>query len=246
MLLVDYRKGSKELAPGLEAAGLDVDVVTLPFGDVAFTGRGPNGPVDIGIELKVFGDLVSSLRTERLAGHQLPGLRSHYDYAWLLVEGAWSVNKFGQLCQFKGPRRGWVTVPGKMQLAELENRLLTLELRGGLHVRHCYSRRDTLRFLVSLYRWWTDRAFDSHRSHLAVHVPQPLIEISDFRQAIYKWPGIGLEWSAAAERAFKTVYRAARATVDEWAQLVHEKDGRARHFGRSAATKLVNFLRGED
>ena len=34
-------------------------------------------------------DLVSSLRTGRLSGHQLPGLVSSFDFSYLLVEGTW-------------------------------------------------------------------------------------------------------------------------------------------------------------
>src|ERR1035437_8002080 len=128
MILVDLRIGSKYLLAPLKAAGFEAQLVELEFGDIAFEGKGPNGTtLNIGVELKVLGDLVNSLRTGRLAGHQLPGLLKTYDYAWLLVEGEWRANAAGQVTTQKR-RRLWTGIPGKMSASELDKQLLTLEL----------------------------------------------------------------------------------------------------------------------
>jgi ERCC4-type nuclease len=241
MILVDRRVGSNDLLAPLKAAGFDAQLVELAFGDIAFEGKGPNGTtLNIGVELKVLGDLINSLRTGRLAGHQLPGLLKTYDHAWLLVEGQWRANAAGQVTTQK--RRGvWAPVPGKMSASELDKQLLTLELCGGLHVAHTHTRADTVRFLGNLYRWWTDRALDSHTSHLALHVSPTVYAISPFRAAVCQWPGIGLKTSSAVERRFSSIRHAAAAPVEEWAAITTGD----RKLGKKTAERVVKFLRGE-
>lgn len=203
MILVDRRVGSKDLVEPLRTFGMPVEMVELDFADVAFTGRGAKGtPVDIGIELKKLNDLVGSLRSGRLAGHQLPGLRSQYEHAWLCVEGLWKANEHGMVTTYQGKYRGWANLPGKMMASELEKQVLTLELCGGLHVRYTNSRADTVRFMATLYRWWTDSALDHHTSHLAVHDQPTLIPIDEYRAAFCKFPGIGVKASKAVADYF--------------------------------------------
>src|ERR1035437_1020631 len=240
MILVDRRVGSNDLLAPLKAAGFDAQLVELAFGDIAFEGKGPNGTtLNIGIELKVLGDLINSLRTGRLAGQQLPGLLKTYDYAWLLVEGEWHANKQGQV--IRSDKHGRLAkVQGRMSASELDKQLLTLELCGGLHVTHTHTRADTVRFLGNLYRWWTDRALDGHTSHLALHVPPTVYAISPFRAAVCNWPGIGVKTSRAVEQRFGTIRSAAAASVEEWAAITAGD----RKLGKKTAERIVHFLRG--
>jgi len=248
MILVDRRVGSKDLVAPLREFGMDVELVELEFADVAFTGRGAKGaPVDIGIELKRLNDLVSSLRTGRLAGHQLPGLRTQYEHAWLVVEGYWKTDSRGNVVTYQGKSRGWVPLPGKMTASELEKQVLTLELCGGLHARYTNSRADTIRFVATLYRWWTDQALDHHTSHLAVHDQPTLFPISDERAAFCKFPGISIKWSKAVAEHFKdSLYEATHAPVEEWAEIrvTDETTGKSRRLGQATAERIVKFCRG--
>lgn len=248
MLLIDDRVGSKDLLKPLKAAGLPAEIARLDFADVCFQGKGPNGSaLDIGVELKTLSDLVGSLRSGRLAGHQLPGLSSHYDYTWLIVEGLWRHDEAGQVVMYRGKMRGWQPIPGRMTASELEKQVLTLENCGGMHVRYVNSRRDTVRFISNLYRWWTDIAVDMHTSHLAVHTAPTIVPVSDFRQAIMRWPNIGLKTSKAVELAFRGSIRAAcLASIEEWATIETITDkGQARRLGVKAATEIVKFLEGK-
>jgi ERCC4-type nuclease len=214
MILVDNRVGSKDLMVPLTRAGLPAHLSHLEYADVAFVGRGEGGKdVAVGIELKRFQDLISSLRTGRLQGHQLPGLRGAYDYIWLIVEGEWRQGKMGQLLH--GRRK----VHGQMTGGELEKQLLTLEMLGGVHVRHVNHRRDTVRVIGSLYRWFTDRDLDAHRSHLVIYHATPLLPISQFRQTISTLPGVGIKTSLVIERKFITLKRAVNASLDEWCSI---------------------------
>jgi ERCC4-type nuclease len=247
VILIDYREGSKDLLKPLLAAGLPAEIATLDSGDLAFQGKGVAGaPIAVGIELKRLDanstDLTQSLQSGRLSGEQLPkmlGKDGAYDYAWLLIEGSWRHDEAGHITVYQGPKRGWVPIRGGITAAELEKRILTLELCGGLHVRHCSSRRDSVRFIAALYHWWVDSSLDSHTSHLAVHQPNSLIHVSDFRKAVSAWPGIGLKTSKVVESCFSgSVREAACAPVEYWAEI--EIDGK--RFGTARAKKLVAFL----
>jgi ERCC4-type nuclease len=249
LLLIDRRVGSKDLLKPLKSAGLDAEIVELEFADVAFSGKGAKGAsVDIGIELKTLTDLVGSLRSGRLAGHQLPGLRAHYEHAWLVVEGLWRTNETGHVTTYQGKTRGWVPLHGKMSSSELEKQVLTLELCGGLHARYTNARADTVRFICNLYRWWTDIALDHHTSHLAIHDQPTLVPISAYRQAFCKLPGVGVKASkAVAEHFGNSMRKASEATLDEWANIkVHdESTGKSRRLGESIAERIILFLDGQ-
>lgn len=245
MLLVDYRAGSKELTkPLAKILGADnVEETSLDFGDVAFTGRGfKNAPLDIGIEFKMLSDIIACCRDGRFSGHQLPGMRKTYDHSWLMIEGEWRHDpKSGLVTQNRGFRGGWQPVPGKMRASEFEKHIYTFEMCGGVHVRYTNTREDSVRAISDLYRWWTDRALDSHTSHLAVHTPVTLGDVSDFRKAVMAWPGVGLKASKSIEKLFKGSIEKA-ATAGAVAYALMETDGR--RFGELNAAKLVKFLRG--
>jgi ERCC4-type nuclease len=225
--------------------GIDVALTTLEFADIAFEGQGDNdASVFVGIELKKLPDLISSLRTGRLSGHQLPGLAASYDYRWLLVEGTWRPDAKGRITT---PRRysQWAALPG-MAVAEMEKRVLTLELMGGLRVRHTSSRACTLHFIASLYRWFTDGAMDRHTSHLAPHTAHSFLPLSDFRQTVMRFPHIGLAASKSVEDYFGANLReACLASVADWAEIVvYDKKGFKR-LGMTVALAITQFIRGQ-
>ena len=260
MLAVDYRAGSKELIKPLQAVlGADlVEETDLKFGDVAFTGKGAGGaPLDIGIEYKKLGEMVTSIRDGRFSGHQLPGMlgkRGMYNHGWLLIEGEWRVDTDGYMTtlQFRlGKRPEWKRMPGGMRAAEYEKHLLTYALCGGVHVRTSRDRDDSVRVIIDLYRWWTDTALDSHTSHLAVHTPASLDNVSDFRAAVMRWPGIGMKMSLAVENwtiernAPRSIAWAATRSVKDWSEVTTtDRQGNSKRFGELSAQKLYDFLYG--
>lgn len=244
VLLVDARAGSKDLVkPLAKLLGDVVEMTSLEFGDVAFTGRGPeNKPLDIGIEFKTIGDIAQCCRDGRFSGHQLPGMRKTYDYSWLMIEGTWRHDEAGFITTYQGPRRGWQSLPGRMRASEFEKHILTFELCGGVHVRYTNSRADSVRAIGNLYRWWTDRTMDSHTSHLAVHTPVTLGTVSDVRSAMMSWPGIGLKVSKDVEAKFNgSIRKACRATVPDWAGIVTG----GKRLGESTAQRIDRFLDGK-
>jgi hypothetical protein len=200
MILVDHATGSIELLDPLRKLGLPVEKSTLAFGDVVWTGRGEHGAsVMIAVELKTVRDLIQSLRSNRLEGHQLPGLQ-HYDVRTLLIEGEWRVDRRGRV--LVRSRGGWKPAHGQMTGAELNKRLHTMRFNAGLPSERTLTRAETVRWIADSYRWWTDKDQDAHTSHLAVYHAPSIVPLSAFRQTITTLPGIGRETSRAVEEFF--------------------------------------------
>jgi ERCC4-type nuclease len=246
MIWVDAAVGSNELVKPLVKLGYPAEKTSLKFGDIAFTGLGEGGvDTEVGIEFKKLSELVEALRSGRFVGHQLPGLQSTFDHAWLCIEGTWQHDDQGQIATYQGRGRGWRPLHGRMSAGELDKQLLTIEMLGGIHVHTTASRRDTLRWLGSLYRWWTDTALDRHSSHRTIYRPKPLVPVSQFRQTVATLPGIGYRTSAAVEDAFYGNLRLAiGASVEEWAEITTVDDnGKARRIGEKDATRIVNAIR---
>lgn len=244
MLLVDSREGSKNLVAPLKRAGLPVAETTLEFGDLAFLGRGEGGAeVAIGVEHKTVADCLDSLMSERLAGHQLPGLVRDYDRAYLIIEGERRSNAQGQL--LRGSHTGWRPYHGAPNYVEFLKRLLVLQMRGGLTLIPTVDRAESVLWLTALYRVWTDADMDEHKSHLALYTPdldrQLLVKPSKQRIALAAWPGIGFERSAAVEHAFgSSIRKAVFASAQTWAAI--ETNGRK--LGLKTAEKIQKFLDG--
>jgi len=247
MLLVDYREGSKDLLAPLQRLQLPADITTLDFADIAFEGRGEQHTlVDVGIEYKQLSELLESLRSGRFEGHQLPGMRKMYgDWCWLLIEGDYRVDRKGLLCM--KTRKGWVPMHGRWTFSEFQKRLLTLELCGGCRVVFTRTQTDSVRWLATLYRWWTDSSLDEHKSHLTPYSPPSLVALSQFRETVRTLPDVGLKFSLAAQRKFRSIRRAVNASVQDWAELISvDTDGRTRRLGDSTASRIINAINHEE
>ncbi len=254
MIWVDYRQGSAELLEPLRKAGIRAEETTLNAADFAFTGNGPDGDVEVGIERKVLRDLVDSLKTGRLQGMQTESgnggqigrLVETYDYAWLLVEGAWTVDKQGRLCQ----RRHHNTlrpVGGSEDM--LVKRLMSLELLGGLRVKQTANARETVRWLVSLYRWFTDKDWHQHGTLNAVSRPQQGIQanrLSRFQEMLLPLPGVGFAVARAIEQLLSGTDKLGQLrslSISTLAELPIETPAGPRMLGRSKAEKIVIAIR---
>lgn len=251
MIFIDPREGSEKLIEPLRAAGVDVDdSVELAGGDLYFAGRGIGGaPVEIGIEYKTITDVISSIKTERLQGHQLLEMRGVettgdkplYDVAWLLIEGDLTYGADGMLMRRSG-RQSFK--PLYMNVDELYKRLNVMQFCAGLHYVFTRNRRDSVQWILAQYRTWTDVNLDDHKSHLAVYSAPTLVKPTKFRKSVRTFPGVGDRVARAAESKFKTIKRAVNASAAEWAELatVDEKTGKTRRFGTSHAAAVITHV----
>jgi ERCC4-type nuclease len=176
MILIDSRQGSIELEPYISAPHA---VCRLEFADFAFSGNGPEGGVSVGIERKSLLDMLSSMTTGRLSGHQLIGLYKHYDFVYILVEGVWRPDpKQGILLHMEG--KHWKPVKlGKRRFMarEVYNFLNTLSVISGSNVMRTCSYVETGKWLDSTYSWW-QKPWHAHKSHLQWHRPAATVSLT--------------------------------------------------------------------
>lgn len=251
-MLVDAATGSNELAAPLAKLGLPVEVCHLDFGDIAFMGRGEHGaPLYVGIEYKKVGELVGSLTTKRFQGHQLPGLAVGFDRRYLLVEGVWTHNERGQVVvpsKFKSHE--WMVMKGAPLAVTFELETFNITTRGGCEVHPVNTRKDTLRWLLTCYRYWTDKDLDEHKSHLAIYTPDMdkglLTPPSDFRAAVkVLLPGIGYKASGIVEQWCNSSWRVLMSKrQDDWAELaIPDAKGNTKRLGEKRAKAIMEKLK---
>ena len=236
MILVDYHVGSVELLEPLRRMGLPAEKGDIPT-DLFWEGRGEKGvPVTIGVEFKKLGELVQSLRTQRLQGHQLLKMRDNFQFCYLLIEGELLHDRQGRLLRRTG-RREFRPLSGSMAVGELRKRLLVLHLRGGLNFIHTTTRKDTLGWIKALYHIWTDCDLDQHQSHIAIYQAPMLVPISEFRGFFSRIAGLGIRKTLPVEKHFGgSIRRAVNAPRSEWLKV----DG----IGDVLATHIENVLEG--
>lgn len=236
MISLDCRTGSKELAPKFLPFGIQVQTATLPYGDLAFEGNGPSGRCSIVIERKRIEDLIASMQSRRLSGHQLPGMAETYDYCYLIVEGMWRPDQDG--CVQTGWGRldgsvhwggGWIYPKGKkpMHYRAIDNYLSTLELQAGVIVRRTLTADETVFVAVDLYHWWNDKQWSEHSAHVAVYAPADpklgpgrrihlaMREVSLCEKWAMQLPGIDAKARQVAQH-FHSAQAMANAGVSDW------------------------------
>ena len=240
MLWLDRRIGSGELEQPLVRLGIPVEILTLDFADCAFLGHGPEGEntMQLGIEIKKIHDLVSSIETGRLSGHQLPGLLRQYDAAWLIVEGLWRPGDDGVLELFRRGR--WTPLEHgrrRYMYREIDNYLSTLEIKAGMRIRRTSNTDETARVIADLYGWWHDKAWEKHRSHMALHQPADmgmLVPPSLRRRVAAELPGVGHDRSGAVAGHFPNTLQMLMADVKEWQAI--------KGIGKTLATRIVDAI----
>ena len=219
LVLVDDRAGSRDLAPYIPNSIL----VRLEFGDVAWSGNGPDGTVQVGAEVKKVGDLVQSITTGRLMGHQMPGLVKEYDYTYLIIEEMWrcgrenaiEVWKQGRWTEARTGRLGWTAVQGI---------ICSLEHMLGVTTKVVGSTSEAGELIRSLARWW-GKPWEGHHSHKVIYtgarakVALREGKVSFTRKVASILPGVGVDRSSAVEAAFPTVEEMVLAEIEEWEQV---------------------------
>lgn len=244
MILVDPRVGSGDLEPHLRALQVPAELYPLEFADAMFLGRGPDGvDVAVGIEIKTVSDLVNSLTSGRLAGHQIPGLVATYHWVWLLIEGGMRCGKSGELEVWRGGKWSAFTdgyAGGKVwQYRDLHRYLLTLEHVCGVRCRVVPTRREVVQTLVDLYRWWTEKAWEQHKGHVAFNAAPEhtwlVPNVPVVMKVAGQLPGLGVERAGKAAAAFGTVAGMVAASEQEWQKVV----------GKGTGTKVWRAIHGE-
>ena len=238
MLLVDYREGSAELLEPLQRMGLPAENAGPPGidADLSWEGYDAGKLVSVGVEFKKLEELIASLRSARLQGHQLLKMREGFVFNYLLIEGEWHEDTQGFMTKRVG-RREFKRIPGSMKASELRKRLNVLHLCGGLIRMHTQTRTQTLNEIADLYRTYTDGDLRNHQSHIAIYRPPTLVPISEFRKFFSSIDGLGLRKTLAVERHFgSSIRRAVGASQAEWMKI----EG----IGTELSTHITHVLQG--
>jgi ERCC4-type nuclease len=244
MIRVDSRIGSGELDYHFKPFGITLEKTKLEFGDFDFEGKGPKGGCGVVFERKRIEDLVDSMQSGRLSGHQLPGMSNQYDYGYLIIEGIWRAAPDGRL---EVGNHGWKHYG--IHVRAITNYVMGLALRAGLIPWRTATPRETVEFIVDQYRMWTEKEWHEHKSHDQVYAPAQqtgsfglsLIsrEVGTAEKLAMQLPGLDAKARFAA-RHFKTGRAMANAAVEDWERMSWKtKGGKARLLGKEAAKKIV-------
>lgn len=224
----------------------EVRVIRLIAGDFCFSGNGAKGPSLFGIERKTIKDMLSSKRTGRFSGEQLPKMIDQYDYRFLVVEGEYRTNWQTGLIEIRGydpetRKYGWKTLLiGKQHFLglELDSYLNELDAHVPIKIRHTQDFPATVEYVLGLAHTY-NKPWDRHTAYAAIHTPEPYVMIekaSTVRRVAYSLAGVGWVRSGAAEARFHTVAEMVAADAGDWAKL----DG----FGKVLSQKVFNELHG--
>ena len=240
-IFVDRRIGSGDMtarfSPGVAVT------TTLPFGDCAFIGQGPDGaPLRIGVEIKTISDACASIRSGRFAGHQLPGLLRDYDRIYVVLEGVYRAGPEGTLQLHRGS--GWSTAEWggcAWMYSELDGWINTVSEMAGVRVKRTSARPETTAVIYGLYHWWTSKDYEQHRSHIGFDEssrPALLVKPSLVRRIASQLPGIGWQRSGKVAARYKSAYNMVNSDEKSWREI----DG----VGKVIAGRVYNELRREE
>lgn len=260
-VLIDYRRGSKELLkyPPFDCCGHEADLLS---GDISFMGWGPSGQVRVGVELKSVTDLVGSIDNGRIVGTQIPRMMDQYDAIWLIYYGVFQPAPDKDEIQL--PRKGrWKTHYLGKRAASYKGLMgAVIELQeAGIGVARVNSMREAALFLEELVFWrskrWSEhklfRAFD--RAKVASLVSRKRVNRTTLAPRIddrtklrattaIAWPALGYERALVAAKQW-SVEEMVEATSEQWAEL-ETKDretGKTKRLGPVAGKAVYDAIR---
>jgi ERCC4-type nuclease len=249
VIVLDPRVGSGELLPYFKPYDVDVSVQQLDCADACWWGNGHDGPVLVGAERKIVTDLVASMRSNRLSGFQLPKLLETYTFNYLIVEGIWQCGSGGEI---EVPRGGgsWAALrigSRPVLYREVDHYLATLEHRCGVTVKYTANRGQTVAYLVSRYKWWTDKEWARHDSFEAVYAPFEEKVMGRRGSFSVRKAGpvelVAAQLPGVSKKAFEfgKKFKSVLALVNAEERSLSEVEG----IGKKGASKIYRWLRGE-
>lgn len=246
MIQVDSRVGSKELLPIIQRLGVPCETVTLPYGDAAFEGNGPDGPITLGVERKTLHDMLNCIEDARYTAHQLVGMTKLYSKSFLILEGLWERGTPGSaldglLIQGFNHGASW----GPLQQAgrrtplysKLYRYLISVQL-SGVMITYSSNITQTACQIVEIQQYFQKK----WREHTALRECQKLAipSLSGRPSLCKRWANeltdVGVVHGEDAERLFHTGINLAQADETEWMTIPG--------IGVKTARQIVREIRG--
>lgn len=226
MILVDDQSGSKDLFPYVNKLTTSVLLTRIdpPFGDIAWYGNGPEGPLRVGVEYKTIDDVLDCIDTGRLAGHQIIGMTQNYDRRYLLVEGRIRVDRDTGIIQ-KWRADCWQDIlkQGRGFLyRDLEHWYTTLEEQAQFRVVKTFDKHESARWVWTKYTWYTKEWSDHTALQKFYVAPLPNVVFTKpgvIRRVANQLSNIGWDKSITVEARFKSVREMINANEQTWAGI---------------------------
>lgn len=242
-MLIDSRVGSKEVLSGLANLGCKCKLFALEFADFAFEGSGPDGTYLIGIERKVITDMLDSMRTGRLSGHQIPGMSQMYDRRYIVIEGRYRPSRDGyiEVNTRKGSTSVWGPLRGREQFlyAELDNFINSIEEHAGFSIKRTGNIQETAHCVANLYAYW-QKEYTRHKAHKAFYTPPNPVRLypPNVRERVAKeLVGVGQTKARAVAKKFKTLEAMFTAAPADWESI----EG----VGKTMAKRIIGEIKGQ-
>jgi ERCC4-type nuclease len=182
-------------------------------GDFCFSGEGPKGPCLIGVERKRVKDMMTSIRSGRFSGEQIPKLINHYDFTFLVIEGRYRTNWVSGVLEDKWGRDYSPIVIGKSSFLglELEAFLVSLAACTPIRVVRTRDEKETVDFLITLNHSFSAPWEKQISKVTAIHQPEQYATVgkaSTLRRFAHSLSGLGWERSGTVEQNFDSVWDA--------------------------------------
>lgn len=220
MILVDSRVGSVEIAPLLQ----NPIVCQLEYADFAWSGNGPNGPANVGVERKRLMDFLQSMTTGRLSGHQIIGLTQQYDWAYLLVEGIWRPDRHNGILQHINRKGKWAAVAQgsrRFMARDIYNFINTLQTMCGIVTVTTSNQWETAMWLSACHGWW-QKEWGKHKSHLQFQKPVAHAQLRKpnlVTKMALQLTGVGWDKARKIGEQFHSAIDLVEATVEELIEI---------------------------
>jgi len=114
--------------------------------------------------------------------------------------------------------------------------LTSMESMGGLRMRFTRDRKGTVAVIRALYKWWTDKDWDEHRSHMVANKSSGVLGVrhSLKRRIAAQLPGIGEGRSKDVAEYFESIQD--MMIPEHWEQL------EVKGIGKKTIEKIVKEL----
>jgi len=240
MIYIDNRVGSKELYPLFPPHS--AELTHMEYADLMFTGHHVDGDVVVGVERKRIGDLINSMCSGRLGGHQIIGMLNSYHVCYIIVEGIFRANPQDGLLEVwrRGGWQAYTMGKRRFMARDVWCFLNTLEIVCGVHCYHCSRETDTVYWVMALAHWWA-KEYGDHKSHLQPNTSGngkvQLFKQSVVRRVAGQLDGIGWEKAKSIGEVYDTVGELVMANEGELVKIGG--------IGKKLAKGIVEQLMGK-
>lgn len=232
MLVIDPRVGTSKNYTRAEKVeywqdefarmNIQTTVQQLEFGDFSWTGVWvEDRPVRVGLEHKTVGDLVGSMRSGRLSGHQIPGMLDQYEFRYLMVEGVVRPGRDG-IAEI--PHGGtFLPLSPAITFREIVNYLNSVEHLAGMYLRRTFGPTESIAQIGATYLWW-QKPWDQHKSmeqmaHVEQAIPTVFHRPNMVERVAGQLPGVGPRKARAIAKRYRTVVDFVEATEKDLRQV---------------------------